>query len=342
MPFNRSGDSVRLGIAVFICAAALLVILVVVLAKSLSPGWSRVQNSFIQKASASAQVRGMQQKKTCTEQLERCTTCHLGTDRKDLQGIAWKAPLRAHSLPLEAHSKAGVGCSDCHGGNGRALEPSVAHAFPGASSQDPFLRQPHVQASCARCHVPGDRPGMEHLVRGAQVYQQLGCGVCHPLSGQGKGGWDNGPDLRSGSRKSLAYLETSIVDPAANFAQSTMPSFRYTFENDRESMTDLLVYLQSLPLSRAPSSCSVRTRSDFLAGQSCNLCHVQEQGKASGRMQHRCSYLRKRQKELACGNCHQGGISIDAKVSNKNGISNKCPVEVQHRAACSACHDLAN
>lgn len=332
MAIDLQRDSRRLRQAVLAGAILVLLVLCVAGAQALRPEWRKHQSDF--KASGAVgkdRDLGLVQAQTCTGDIDRCATCHLGAERKDLTKLA--QPLKAHSIPLDAHTSHGVGCSDCHGGSGRALSASVAHAFPGSTSQDPMMKEPHIQASCARCHVPGETKGMERLVHGANLFAQYGCGICHPLSGSGRGGWDFGPDLRSGGRKSASYLETSLVEPAANFPESTMPSFVTARDKDKEGFTDLLLFLESLELPRAPESCSLRQRSSPLASAACASCHAGDAGKASGRLKHRCVYLLEH-KELACAGCHPA--AIPAATAERGG---SCPVEIEHRGACAACHD---
>ena len=297
--------------------------------RALRPPWRGIQEGFrIQGAGSSALPLGIQQQVGCTGERDRCTTCHLGIENPDLGGLAVPRPYRAHSVSLAAHPPSEIGCTACHGGVGRALDAAVAHSRPGSTERDPRMASPHLQASCAACHVPGDGPGMEHLVRGATEFLELGCGMCHPLGGGGRGGWDFGPDLRTIGRRSLAYLKSSVTEPAANFAESTMPSFAHTFEADAEALADLLLYLQSLVLPR-PGSCNLRRRSDPLVTRACQECHAGAGGAAVGRFTHRCLYLLERGDALACRSCHTA-IPDSAK---------DCPLVNSHRGNCGVCHD---
>ncbi len=323
-------DAHRVRLAVLVTSLATLAVLAAAGVHALTPGWRRHQRDFVASGAVEkSRELGVLQRSTCTGEVDRCATCHLGAERADLADPRVPQPLRGHSLPLGAHTAAGVGCADCHGGSGRALDPVAAHAFPGTSQPDPLMKGPHLQAACARCHVPGETKGMERLVHGTQVFAQYGCAICHPLSGDGRGGWDFGPDLRATARRSVQFLETSLKEPTADFPDSTMPSFRTIAAADPTAFTDLLVFLQSLPLSR-PERCNVRGRSQPLADLSCASCHAGPKGTASGRLQHRCAYLIDRKDQLRCGGCH-------AEVPQATGRG--CPVEREHRGACAACHD---
>jgi len=331
---DLQADERRVRRAVLAAAAVAFAALALAGAQALRPGWREPQRAFkAMGAIPKDRELGIVQAETCTGEVDRCATCHLGAERKDLTDPKIAQPLRAHSVPLDRHAARAVGCSDCHGGSGRALDAKVAHAFPGSLALDPMLKPPHLQAGCARCHVPGDFPGMERLVHGSKIFATYGCGICHPLSGGGRGGWDFGPDLRAGGRKSLAYLETSLVEPAANFPESTMPSFATAKNADPEGFTDLLIFLESLELPRAPQSCSLRQKSAPLAAMPCASCHAGAAGKASGRVEHRCVYLLAHP-ELSCAGCHPA--AIPAATKERGGV---CPVEREHRGACAACHD---
>ncbi len=334
MGFDPEKDARRLRAGMLVAALFLLLVLVLAAFRSCRTEWRGHQAAFVEMGAVPAgRDLGILQFENCAGELDRCTTCHLGVLRHDLAGEGIPLPFRAHPAPLAHHVRKRFGCSICHGGTPRALESEIAHAAPGTAEMDPLHLQPHIQASCARCHVPGDRPGMERLKHGAELYLSLGCAICHPLTRGGRGGWDFGTDLRSIGKKSLAYLEASLVDPAQNFPQSTMPSFAATFENHPEALVDLLIYLESLVLARPGAECNRRDRSQGLAGANCTTCHAGEAGRASGRFQHRCPYLLERRDQLDCTRCHPGSVPGDGE---HRGC---CPVIREHRKGCTACHD---
>jgi hypothetical protein len=315
-------------------AALLAAVGVAVALRSAGPAWEVFQERYRDLAGLPPdRPLGIEQLNACTGEVDRCTTCHLGVLRPDLLEPQVPLPLRAHPPGLDKHPPHQMGCSACHGGTGRALEQVAAHGFPGSREVDVFHRQPHLQAACARCHVPGDSPGMETLVRGANLYLELGCQMCHPLTGDGRGGWDFGPDLRASGRRSVKFLRTSLVDPSANFAQSTMPSFAVTFENEPAALEDLVVFLESLVLPRA-IGCDLRQRSTALVRLPCASCHAAG-GKAGGRFAHRCTYILQRSDQLSCASCHPQGVPAPGPQGER------CPVLVEQRKACAACHDQA-
>jgi len=297
-------------------------------------GWRRIQRQFGEITGAPGErPPGILQLETCLGSVDRCTTCHLALERSDLAGPDVPLPYRSHPLGTVHHLKYRFGCSVCHGGTGRALSARVAHSMQGTSNRDRRLGDPYIQASCSRCHVPGDKPGMERLLSGAKLYLELGCRLCHPLTRGGRGGWDFGPDLRAPGRKSLAYLEASLVDPTANFPRSTMPSFDKSFEDEPMLLEDMLIFLVSLSLSRPEAGKGVRHASDSLVGAACTDCHAGEDGRAGGLFRHECIYLLEQAQHLRCSTCHSG------RAAGEQEGEKSCPVISEHRRNCWVCHD---
>jgi hypothetical protein len=326
-------DARRLRMAFAGGALFIVMVVAVVAVRTLNQPWQRYQKHYRLLTNAELpHDDGLVQIQACTGEVDRCTTCHRGVENPSSAGAEYPLPFRTHSVSLTEHAPDRFGCSACHGGTGRALEPAIAHAAPGSDAADPLLVLPHMQASCARCHVPGDGPGMERLVHGAEIFLTLGCNGCHPLSGEGRGGWDFGPDLRTIGRRSLKYLEQSLVEPTANFQGSTMPSFSPTFADDAEGLTDLQIFLENLVLPR-PARCNLRDRSKALVEAPCISCHTGPAGKAGGAFKHRCVYIVDwYHDELRCTRCHTAGIP---DADNRT----ECPFVVEHRKACVACHE---
>ncbi|MFH0901997.1 MAG: hypothetical protein V2A73_15310 [Pseudomonadota bacterium] len=287
---------------------------------------------------------GIVEIRSCTGAVDRCASCHLVVGQAGLlssSGVAQEGAARQYDLhppAIAGHSQEEIGCSACHGGTGRSLRLGPAHSRPGTDTRDPLMREPHIQASCSRCHVPGDRAGSERLAGGAMRYLELGCQLCHPLTGEGRGGWDYGPDLRAIGRKSLVYLETSLLQPSANFPGSTMPSFQQALPPNSDALVDLIVFLQSLVLPRASAGdCGVRARSAALLEVGCPSCHGRPSGVAGGEWRHRCTYLGVRRDELRCQGCHAN--STPADPAGEAAMTAACPVIEAVRSDCAACHD---
>jgi len=326
-----------LRLSLLVAACALLCVLALVIIRARQAPWRVLQDRFVALnpgATEEGDGTGIRQYSTCASEVDRCPTCHLGIERRDLADASIPLPLRAHGPGLGRHLPDRIGCSACHGGIGRALDPFIAHARPDRQARDPLMRQPHIQASCARCHVPGAQAGQERLEQGAWLYLGLGCMLCHPLHEGGRGGVDFGPDLKAIGRKDPDELKTSLIEPAENFPGSTMPSFRLALEKEPGALESLLIYLESLAVERSPG-CGTREVSRSLVSRPCGTCHAGEGGRAGGRMKHRCTYLLRRAAELRCVNCHSSEIP---STGRREGY---CLFLSQHREACCACHDGA-
>jgi mono/diheme cytochrome c family protein len=325
--FDEDADARRVRWAFLVAALAALAALVAAGLRSSRAEWRRHQRDFVA-AGLALEPPGIVEVRACDGTVDRCTTCHLAMERPDLDGRRdLPPPLSPHPVSLEHHPPHVVGCTSCHGGTGRALDRAAAHAVAGTGEPDPLRGSPDLQASCARCHVPGVA-GSERLARGADLYLRLGCAMCHSLRAGGRGGWDYGPDLRSLGRQGLATLRESVLEPAANFPGSTMPSYAASFAHDPEALDDLLVFVQGLTLEPA---CWVGGAGE-LVGSPCSSCHAGEGGVAAGRMQHRCSHILARRDQLVCSACHSGPLP------EAGAFAGFCPMVREHRGACAACH----
>lgn len=325
-------DARRLRWVLVVACCLLGGVLVLVAARSLPRAYRDHQRAFFTRTGVTGRPVEMHQVRTPTGEVDRCTSCHLGVEREDLDDPDTPVPFRPHPQATRGHLARGAGCTVCHGGTGRALDTVTAHALPGTGQRDPLMGSPHIQASCARCHLPGARPGQRHLVRGAGLYLALGCATCHPLTPGGRGGWDYGPDLRTIGRKSLAYLEASVLEPTANFPRSTMPSFQRSFQGHPEALQDLLVYLESLVLERVEAPHGNLGRSRRLVDEPCTACHAGRAGAAGGQFSHRCVYLLERADQLRCASCHPDRIPTPGRFGGR------CPVVEEHRGSCTVCH----
>jgi hypothetical protein len=298
----------------------------------LTPEWQKLQEKA-RALSYGEQGLGLAivQQSICTGEQERCQTCHLGIEREE-----------RHSPSMARHlAKIGIGCTMCHGGCGRALTVLAAHAQSGTETQEPRLGQPYIQAGCVQCHIPGEKPGMERLVRGANHFLELGCLLCHPLTPDSAGGWDYGTDLLLLGQRSLSSLQNALIDPAANFVGSTMPSFEKTFDADREALQDLLVFLESLQFSALNPLCrnSVLGQSRFFVP--CQDCHVQGASLPNPVFSHRCLYLKERREEMECARCHlRSGEKTSRSTRPQEAVlqAGGCPVLSQHWGGCKVCH----
>lgn len=128
------------------------------------------------------------------ERVDRCTSCHLG------MGVATPDPheplFAAH--PPMPHEPRDMGCTICHGGQGRATNAEDAHGEV-EFWDEPMLAPAHVQAGCGRCHsgvpIPSD------LAAAQAAFERNACLDCHRVDGRGRG---DGPDLSTIGGKGLA------------------------------------------------------------------------------------------------------------------------------------------
>jgi putative heme-binding domain-containing protein len=102
-----------------------------------------------------------------------------------------------------------------HGGTDEALHRTIAAGVPGTPMTAFPLRDHEVWQLVAHIQDLNLRKGAVKArgdrTRGAQIFSSRGCTKCH--TAEGEGGL-LGPDLSQiGARRSLAQLETAIVDP---------------------------------------------------------------------------------------------------------------------------------
>jgi mono/diheme cytochrome c family protein len=147
--------------------------------------WTREQGRFM-KTLAKDERRGVSagiQQVIVKElnRVDRCTTCHLAVDKPQL-ALA-EQPFTAHpGRYLEWHPIDKFGCTVCHGGQGLATEIADAHGDV-PHWEEPLLRGPLVQASCASCHG-NIRQIAEHvpqLLKGRELFKAKGCYGCHAV-----------------------------------------------------------------------------------------------------------------------------------------------------------------
>lgn len=185
--------------------------------------------------------------------VDRCITCHVGVDNPRMANQP--QPFRTHpdlGIPgfLVAHSFTEVGCTVCHGGQGRATELLQAHG-PVKHWEEPLLPASLTVSSCTACHGNVQTlQGAEQLVLARQFFDEKGCIGCHMLHG-----WGNqiGPELADTAEKGLDQFDFRHVqgehtklswiiehfkdpqgvtpaDPILGIPESSMPNFELTDE----------------------------------------------------------------------------------------------------------------
>ena len=136
---------------------------------------------------------------------DRCVSCHVGMAPGEAP-VAGNRVLGPH--PKVAHEPADMGCTICHGGQGRATDRADAHGevphWP-----EPMLPRRFSYAGCGGCHTPVGVPDAAQLAAGAAVFERQDCLACHKLDGRGgtlrpDGGGMEGPDLSAAGLKPVA------------------------------------------------------------------------------------------------------------------------------------------
>lgn len=134
--------------------------------------------------------------------IDRCISCHLGTDNPRMEGAA--QPYSFHTPPhLEHHPVGRFGCTICHQGQGRAVVSEEAKREKHWVSW--MLPLSYTEASCGLCHDPAalEDKGAPLLAQGYRLFQERGCRSCHRLGGRG-GGF--GPSLDGVGRKDKHFF----------------------------------------------------------------------------------------------------------------------------------------
>lgn len=135
-----------------------------------------------------------------TSHVDRCMTCHLGTDNPDFVSAA--LPF-TYCPQLEDHPAERFGCSVCHLGEGFATTKKAAHGYE-EHWHEPLLKEEYKQASCGKCHFEPYIKGAAMLAIGKRLYDFYGCVQCHKIY---KIGGNAGPDLTKIASKQANWYE---------------------------------------------------------------------------------------------------------------------------------------
>jgi mono/diheme cytochrome c family protein len=167
--------------------------------------------------------------------VDRCIACHAQAT------VRASAQLGRHPGPmLEVHEAAGIGCTVCHDGQGRATTTDAAHGEV-EHWNAPLLRGTLVQASCSRCHARSTVPRAPALRRGADFMERRACFGCHVMPGEGTRG-AVGPDLSYAvSRNDQAWLVSWLKSPGKVLASPRMADFTLSDQD----VADIVAYLST-------------------------------------------------------------------------------------------------
>ena len=181
-----------------------------------------------------------------TPKVDRCTTCHLGIDKKGFEKE--KQPFTTHpnlAFYLQGpHPIDKVGCTSCHQGRGRATGFMSAVHIPSTAAQEkqwgkdyshsdtyhpfhfwdyPMMAKGHTEAQCVKCHQGQvEIPKAASLNTGRLLFEKYGCYGCHKVKG-----WEDlrkvGPDLtKIVSKTNEEWIFRWIKKPSA-FRPTRMP-----------------------------------------------------------------------------------------------------------------------
>lgn len=177
--------------------------------------------------------------------IDRCQSCHIGASNPD--AVDFEQPLATHppivpGVETDPHEFNKIGCMVCHDGNGRALKQDDAHGeYHGWHA--PLLTDKKAQANCNNCHAlqGGTLAGAEVYEKGRDLFLEKACWGCHTIAGISTS--SQAPELTdAGGKFTYDYLHESIVEPAANLANTKMPKFDWV--DDEETVEALAVYLK--------------------------------------------------------------------------------------------------
>ena len=242
--------------------------------------WERNQHAYFDQAQVLAKTdaerAALKGRKPRIEQIvvsnfgetrfDRCTTCHIAAD--DPRFATYAEPLKTHPYTKamgdvekngkweRRHKFSEFGCTVCHDGQGRGLEPEYSHGkdefWPdpllGYTTQEnwrkdfvPKLKgKEYMQAICAQCHTEIAFPGTPLVTKGRELFFASNCYGCHRIEGLSDG--TIGPDLSDvGKKWKLDYLWGRIADPKSILATSIMPKFHLK----EEDIKALVVFLKS-------------------------------------------------------------------------------------------------
>jgi mono/diheme cytochrome c family protein len=182
---------------------------------------------------------------TPTPKVDRCTTCHLGIDKKGYEDAP--QPYTTHpemeTYLRGAHPIEKIGCTACHQGRGRATGFREAVHTPSDEKEEmrwgrythtkryerwhqwdyPMLAKGHTESQCAKCHQGVvEVPKAEHLNTGVFLIERYGCFGCHKIKG-----WEGlrkvGPDLTRVMAKTNPEWIFRWVKEPRSFRPTRMP-----------------------------------------------------------------------------------------------------------------------
>jgi mono/diheme cytochrome c family protein len=174
-------------------AGVLLLLIVAALQENVFREWRQIQSRAHGSGPVPVQLR--QVVNSSLGIADRCVTCHVAMAPGE-QTVT--GPGMSPHRPV-VHDPADLGCTVCHGGQGRATEKADAHGrvpfWP-----EPMLPPAMSEAGCGTCHAAPGVPHRDVLDRARATFERLDCLSCHRVDNRGgtlrpdQGGMA-GPDL---------------------------------------------------------------------------------------------------------------------------------------------------
>jgi len=187
--------------------------------------------------------------------VDRCTSCHLGVEEKDLVGA--KQPFKSH--PKVYHDINEFGCSTCHDGQGLATSKDEAHDGQ-PFWEEPLLPEKYLEASCGKCHKENNIPEAPMLNDGRKLLKKYNCAGCHNLGNVEK---DYAPSLDGiGEKTTRQWLVHWIKDPKTFRPDTKMPDFKLT-QQEADLLADFLMSFKTFPGNKKLVSISSELNGEY-------------------------------------------------------------------------------
>ena len=174
------------------------------------------------------------------DRVDRCTTCHLGTDDPDFATA--KQPFTTHSGTwLKTHPPDRFGCTVCHGGQGEATNHRDGAHEPIPHWPEPMRPRELIEANCGACHQERAPEEAFLLAEGRQRIADAGCVACHDLPGFSPDEIQ-APRLGSvGYKARPDWIRRWLTDSKTYLPRARMPNFRL----QKQEIEDLSAFLLS-------------------------------------------------------------------------------------------------
>lgn len=201
--------------------------------------------------------------------VDRCVTCHISI----LDATFRDAPQPYRTHPKTPHNISELGCTICHGGDGRATSKKDAHV--GGISGYGLLPGQYVAASCGQCHAGNNVPEAYALNAGRQLIEESNCVACHVIPGFARTlEVGRAPDLDGiGDKVKPQWLYRWLKDPKAYLPRTRMPAFHFTDEEASTLTAFLLTKKTTNPALLEPAAGSVDEGKTIFRERRCVSCH---------------------------------------------------------------------